>query len=193
MSKLFSWFFIAMAGLSLTGCGEVSEPVTDFSDRSVIYGWIDIDDVPGSHLAALTIRQLQPESPLPIALTAFLKLDGGYAFFTQVARPGIHRLGSVSTNGCLGRWCGSATNQYEIGLAAGGPPVVSTTRPGVYFIGNSALHLEQRFGFMVQGEFSVSEATNGPSRRQLLQFLLDNLANINPTQIARMQAELARL
>jgi hypothetical protein len=157
----------------LTGCaGFGGSTITDYEQRSVVYGWIDIDDVDGNRLFSVVMRQYKPKTDKPFYHMALEKMDGGYLFYHYGFSNGAYKADTASAQTCVVILCGNTINEYSFGRQ-GTDGTVVIERPGVYFIGGFKL-VEEDTGFFEQAKFRVEPADNVPDRAKLLKVIQQN-------------------
>jgi hypothetical protein len=173
----------------LAACATGTE-VTDFSDRSLGYGWLDIKDVEANRLHAVNIYQLRPLSTDPYYSTAVKEFKNGYLYYTMALKNGSHKTESASGQRCLGFLCGNTMYNYSFGKQGDEVGAVTIKSPGVYHLGSYRL-TDMKTGFFEQGKFKVQPAANAPSQREMLEEILKDADDV-PVMAARIKAELAR-
>lgn len=147
----------------------MANTISDYSDRSVVYGWVDISQASGNTVTNATIRgyNLPPGSNLyPIG---YKRLGNGYVIYHYGIAPGPIKLNTLSTMSCIGL-CGKVINVYDFG-AQGSDVAAATLRGrGVTYLGSYALKTRNSL-FFGPRDFTV-KPTNGPTRRQMLEAIL---------------------
>jgi hypothetical protein len=174
----------------LTACAGGGTRITDFSDRSVGYGWLDIKEVEANRLESVQIYQFRPRTAEPYYSTAIREFKNGYLYYTLALPNGAHKLESASGLRCLGVLCGNTVYRYSFGKQGDEAGAVVINTPGVYYLGSYRL-TPIKTGFFEAGKFDVAPATNGPSRREMLEEILRQVSD-NPVMAARVRDELAR-
>ena len=182
---MFRIAFIA-AFVFVTGCVSGGKPITDYSDRSVVYGWIDVSEIQGNHLFSATIRQYSPPTDSPYYGMAIKKHAGGYLLYHHGVSRGKVELDQLSLQSCLGVLCSNTINQYSFSQFADSPGQVNVSRPGVYYMGAFALKKE-RGGLFRVGEFSVHRIS-GPAKSGMLKQILADAPSGHPVVAQRIQA-----
>ena len=181
---------IAITCLLLVASCASGGRVTDFTDRSVVYGWIDTGDVDANRLHSVVVYQLQPHSDTPYYHVKVTKFEGGYLYYAFSFPQGTMKLYEISGQRCLLVFCSNTQFSYSFGKQ-GSLAAAQIDVPGVYFLG--ALQLDDvKTGFFEAGKFDVQPATNGPSRRQMLEAMLDDARETDALVTARIEAELQR-
>ena len=79
----------------LAGCATTTQ-VTDFTDRSVGYGWLNIKDVEANRLHDVSIYQFRPHTTEPYYPAALKEFKGGYLYWTMALPNGAHKTISAS-------------------------------------------------------------------------------------------------
>jgi hypothetical protein len=172
----------------LAGCGTTTT-ITDFTDRSVGYGWLNIKDVEANRLHDVSVYQFRPHTPEPYYTTALKEFKGGYLYWTQSLPPGAHKTISASGQRCLGFLCSNTTYRYSFGKQGDDVGAVTIRTPGVYHLGSYDLK-DVKTGFFEAGKFEAVPATGAPSRREMLEEILKD-AQDTPVIAERIRRELA--
>jgi hypothetical protein len=178
------------AVLLLSACGSTTR-ITDFRDRSVGYGWLDIRDVQANRLYDVSIYQFRPQTSEPYYPAAVKEFKGGYLYWTMALPNGSHKTVSVTGQRCLGILCSNTTYRYSFGRQGDEVGAVTIKAPGVYHLGSYALK-DVPTGMFDAGKFEVVAAQNPPSRRDLLEEILKD-AQDEPVIAERIRRELAML
>ena len=173
----------------LAACASGTQ-ITDFSDRSVGYGWLDIKEVEANRLHAVHIYQFRPQTNEPYYGAAVKEFRNGYLYYTLALPNGSHKTESAAGQRCLGFLCNNTTYKYSFGKQGDDVGAVVIKSPGVYYLGSYRL-VDQKTGFFEQGKFSAVPATNAPSRREMLEEILKDAAD-TPVMAARIRDELGR-
>jgi len=180
------------AALLLSACVTTSETVNDYSARSTVYGWIDIDQASGTEVLYISLRQYRPATQYPYFSMAYDEQSGGYVFWNFGFPDGAFKLDTMRTQSCLGvLLCSNTINEYDFGGQGGGVGAIEIAQPGVYHLGNLSLHNEES-NFFNPSTFSLREASGGPSKRQMLEFILSDsdFLKEHPDVEGRIRAEL---
>lgn len=180
---------LLLPALLLAGCASGTR-VTDFTDRSVGYGWLNIKDVDANRLHDVTIQQFRPHSAEPYYPTAVKAFKGGFLYWTMALPNGSHKTISASGQRCLGILCSNTSYKYSFGKQGDDVGAVVIRNPGVYHLGSYNLK-DVKTGFFEQGKFEVVPASNAPSRRELLEEILKDADE--PVIAERIKRELAQL
>lgn len=171
------------------GCASGGR-VTDFTDRSVAYGWLDIGDVDANRLHSVVLYQLRPQTDTPYYNVKVVKFEGGYLYYAFSFPQGAIKLYEVSGQRCALILCTNSTFSYSFGRQ-GSMASASIDEPGVYYLG--ALKLEDvKTGLFEAGKFNVDYTEAGPSQRQMLEAMLEDARELDPLVSARIEAALQR-
>lgn len=181
---------LLLAALALAGCGTTTY-VTDFTDRSVGYGWLNIKDVEANRLHDVSIYQFRPHTSEPYYTTALKEFKGGYLYWTRALPPGAHKTISASGQRCLGFLCSNATYRYSFGKQGDDVGAVIIRTPGVYHLGSYDLK-DVKTGFFEASKFEAVAASGAPSRREMLEEILKDSQDV-PVIADRIRRELATL
>jgi hypothetical protein len=171
----------------LAGCATTTT-VTDFNDRSVGYGWLNIKEVESNRLHDVSIYQFRPLAEAPYYTTALKEFQGGYLYWTMALPPGSHKTVSASGQRCLGFLCSNTTYRYSFGKQGDDAGAVTIRTPGVYHLGSYDLK-DVKTGFFEAGKFEAVPAARPPSRREMLQEILKDVDE--PVIADRIRRELA--
>lgn len=173
------------------GCAAGPERVTDFSDRSVVFGWIDIGDVDANRLHRVQLYQLSPHTDSPYWNPKFVKFEGGYLYYAFSFPSGTFKLYELSGQRCVMILCGNNTFSYSFGRQ-GDIAATQVDSPGVYYVG--AIKLEEvKTGFFEAGKFDIQYTDQGPTERQMLEEMLADARDVDPMVVDRLNAHLQRL
>lgn len=178
------------SALLLGGCAS-GVRIPDFTDRSLAYGWLNIDDVDANRLHSVSIHQFSPqtaESYHPAAVKAF---RNGFLYYSMALPNGAHRTDSASGQRCVAFECGTTVYRYSLGKQGDDADAVVVAAPGVYYLGSHRMK-EIRTGFLEHGGFEVLPAPDAPSRREMLEEILKD-ARAVPVVAERIRRELARM
>ncbi len=179
-------FFLLSLTFFLAACVGGGKPITDFSDRSVVYGWLDVSEIQGNHLYAANIRQFTPPSDQPYLGMAIEKHGGGFLIYHYGAPRGSHELDKINLQSCLAVICSNTIREYNFTAYGDSPGRVNTNKPGVHFMGAFKL-VKERGGLFRVGEFSV-QPVRGPSKTGMLNILLQNTPKGHPIVDQRIRA-----
>ncbi len=170
----------------LVGCAGFGDTITNYDQRSVVYGWINIDDVSGNHLMSVTMKQYKPRTDKPFYHMAIEEMDGGYLFYHHGFVNGSFKAESASAQTCLLFLCGNTINEYNFGRQ-GNDGAVIINNPGVYFVGSYEM-LEEDTGFFEQAKFRVRATDTMPSKAEMLNVILKDSPKDYPIVTQRIQA-----
>lgn len=176
--------------LLLAGCATGTQ-ITEFSDRSLGYGWLEIKDVDANRLHAVDIYQFRPKTSKPYYGAYVMKFKDGYLYWSMVLPNGSHKTVSAFGRRCMGVVCGNTIYEYSFGKQGDEVGAVVIKTPGVYSLGAYELK-EIKTGFLEQGKFEVVPAKNAPSKREILEEILKH-AQDKPVVAERIRRELAKL
>ena len=177
------------AAVLLAGCATGTQ-ITDFNDRSVGYGWLDIKDVDANRLYSVDIYQYRPQTAEPYYPAAVKPFKNGYLYYTMALPNGAHKTQSAAGQQCLGILCGNTTYRYSFGKQGDDVGAIVIKQPGVYHMGSYKLKSVST-GFFEQGKFEVLPAPNAPSRREMLEEILKEAEDV-PVIAERIKRELAQ-
>lgn len=178
------------AMLLLASCASV-EQIKDFQDRSLGYGWLDIKEVDGNRLHAVSIYQFRPQTDRPYFPARALPFKDGFLYFSMVLPNGSHRAVSASGQTCIGILCGNTVYEYSFGKQGDEIGAVVIKSPGVYWMGAYKLK-KVKTGFFEQGKFDVEPAKSAPSKREILEEILKDVTD-EPVVAERIKRELATM
>lgn len=176
-------FFAVALSLFLMGCAT-GTPIKDFTNRSVVYSWIDISDVPGNALQMYEMRNLSAPREERYYQMGWQKLGGGYLVWHQGFNPGRYEGHRFQTMACAGPLCTNTINEYGFG-PRGSSPVKTIVKGGdVHFAGCYKFYQTKR-GFFRPGEFDTRKTTCGASKRQMLSIILQRAED--PVVVSRLK------
>ena len=176
--------------LLLSACATGTR-ITEYSDRSLGYGWLDIKDVDSNRLHAVSIYQFRPQTSEPYYLAKVVKFKDGFLYYSMALPNGSHKTVSASGQRCIGFVCSNTIYEYSFGKQGDEVSALVIKRPGVYSLGAYKL-TKVKTGFFEQGKFDVAPAKDAPSKRELLEEILKNVEDV-PVIAERVKGELARL
>lgn len=182
-------FMLVLSVVLLVGCASSTE-ITDFTDRSLGYGWLNIKDVDANRLHAVEIYQFRPHTSEPYYHAALKEFKGGYLYYSYALPNGSHKTVSASGQRCLAFLCSNTIYNYSFGKQGDDVGAIIVRKPGVYHMGSYNLN-NVKTGFFEQGKFGVVPATNAPSRREMLEEILKDVDV--PIMAERIRNELAQL
>lgn len=175
----------------VAGCAAGPTRVTDFSDRSVVFGWIDIGDVDANRLHNVQLYQLSPQSETPYWNPKVVKFEGGYLYYAFSFPTGTFKVYELSGQSCLGIFCSNTSFSYSFGRQ-GETAAVRVEDPGVYYVGGLKL-ADIKTGFFEAGKFDVQYTDEGPAERQMLEAMLVDATEVDPLVVERINARLQQL
>jgi hypothetical protein len=173
----------------LAGCAG-TERVTDFSDRSVGYGWLDLSGVGANRLHSVVVYQLRPQIDKPYYHVKVKKFEGGYLYYSFAFPAGAFKTYSADGQQCLGPMCTNTTYTYNFGKQGDDVGAVLIEQPGVYHFGSYQLD-KVKTGLFEQGKFDVTVPDDAPSQQAMLQEILKDAEDVDPIIAARIEDALA--
>ena len=186
---------VLLIAITLSGCVS-SKRVTDLSDRSVGYAFINLDRAVGNRLVGGSfVNDAIPNGSGNVFPFGVQRLGNGFLVYQFALRPGQNRLRYVRTMNCAGL-CTQRVNAYDFGDEPDGAGAATVTGRGVYDLGSYALASKSNpllravglDGVLGRASFDILPI-QGPSRQQVLQLLLDVAPE---AQKPLIQAEIAR-
>ena len=175
----------------LMGCAG-GTPIKDFSNRSVVYGFLDIGDVSGNRLVGISLRNTRSGVEEQYYDFGWEKVDGGFVVWHNGLLPGQYEFNKISTMSCLSVLCSNTINEYNFGAFGTAPGKVTVSNPGVYTFGKWKLITTKKTGFFRPGEFDVRRTNGGPSKGQMLTILAQNAPAEFPVVGQRIQRAMGR-
>ena len=177
---------LLLCGLTFfASCGPPQ--ITDFSDRSVVYVWVDVTEARGNKVVGGSFRNFAPGDGGGVYPVGVEKLGDGFLIYHEGIAAGPTKLNTVEAMFCIGL-CGNTINVYDFGNQGGNTAATTVRSRGVYDLGRYAI-ISQRTGLFSPRVFDV-QRTSGPSKRQILEFLL---TIVGDDQKPVVQAALNRL
>jgi len=190
-------FMLLIAVTLLAGCAGTK--VTDFTDRSLVYGWLDIEEINPNRINYVSIRQFKPKVEEPYYFAETTKFKDGILYYTWILPNGAHKAVSMQGRYCLVGpvFCSDTIYTYSLGKQDDEVGAVIIKNPGVYHLGSYKLKdVKVGFfeGFYKPATFEVLPATNAPSKREMLEEILkDGGSSVPPLIADRIKAELAKI
>lgn len=181
---------LVLSVLLLTACASGTR-VTDFNDRSVGYGWLNIKEVDANRLHAVSVYQFRPQTAEPYYPTAVKEFKNGFLYYTMALPNGSHKTESAAGQRCLGILCSNTNYKYSFGKQGSDVGAVVIKSPGVYHLGSYKLK-DVKTGFFEPGQFEVLPATDAPSKREMLEEILKEAHDV-PVIAERIRRELAQM
>jgi hypothetical protein len=166
---MFKKFFLLGFIVLASGCASTGEKITDYTDRSLVYAWLDIDGVDGNHMYAAGVKQYKPATDKPYWGMDIDKFEGGFLLYHYGLPKGSYKLDYVKMQSCLGFVCGNTLYTYDFG-AQGDVGTAKINKPGTYYHGSYKMD-EEDTGFFEQSKFSVKRTKGGPSQKQMLEHI----------------------
>jgi len=176
--------------LLLSACATGTR-ITEFNDRSLGYGWLDIKDVDANRLHAVDIYQFRPQTAEPYYPATVKAFKNGFLYYSTVLPNGSHKTNSAAGQKCLGIICTNTFYKYSFGKQGDDVGAVTIKNPGVYSLGSYKLK-EVKTGFFEQGKFDAVPANNAPSKREMLEEILKDVSDV-PVVAERIKRELDKL
>lgn len=188
--KLTGVLGLLAAVLLMTGCvAGGGKRITNFTDRSVGYGWLDITEVDANKLNSVEIYQYVPKTDKPYWNVKVKEFMGGWLYYSFAFANGSYGTHSAGGQKCFGL-CGNTVYTYNFGRQSDGLAKARMKKPGVYYFGAYRLE-EVKTGFFEQGKFDIIEAHNAPTKKQMLEEILKD-AEDKPVVAQRIRAEMKR-
>lgn len=189
---------IIMGGLlacALSSCALVfkdngGKEISSFEGRSIVYGWIDMNEA-GSNIDTALLERLQPAAaPEKLFTLGVARYKSGYILYHIGVPEGVYKLSSFSGHDCLFAFvlCDNGT-VYDLPKQGSSGGVV-VKKPGVYYMG-ALKYKDVRTGFWKAAKFSLEETKEAPTQREMLQVIHDRLAAKQPGQMKRIEPALA--
>lgn len=180
---------LLVSAVLLAGCATTH--VTDFTDRSLAYGWLNIEGVGANRLDGVSIYQFRPQTSEPYYHAAVREFKGGYLYWTVAVPNGAYKTISASGQRCLGLLCSSTRYEYSFAKQGDDLGAVTIRAPGVYYLGSLDLK-DVKTGLFDAARFQALPSPIAPGRREMLQEILDATQG-NPVMAERIRRELAEL
>lgn len=187
---MFRQIAIALCVAVLAGCASTGEKVTDFSDRSVGYGWLDLSGVGANRLHSVIVYQMRPQTDKPYFHVKVKKFEGGYLYYSFAFPDGAFKTYSATGQQCITLVCSNTTFTYNFGKQGDEVGAVLIDQPGVYHFGTYQLD-KVKTGWFEQGKFDVTVPEDAPSQQAILQEILKDAEDMDPIIAARIQDALA--
>lgn len=176
--------------LLLSACAT-GDRITEYRDRSLGYGWLDIKDVDANRLHSVDIYQFRPQTSKPYYPAQLIKFKDGFLYYSMVLPNGSHKTLSASGQSCLGIICSNTIYTYAFGKQGDEVGAVIIQSPGIYSLGAYKLK-KMKTGFFEQGKFDAEPAKNAPSKREMLEEILKDIGD-EPVVAERIKRELGKL
>lgn len=176
----------ALSALFFLAACAISDPV-DPNDptRSVVFGYIDMDDAPSS-VEWVFIMDYDSDEEEGYRVPA---VDG--IFYHVGIAPGPHQVDSF---GRFTTWWSNTSYTYEFGASGRNETAVRIKKPGVYFMG-AYKYVDVATGLFEQGKFEMKRIKR-PSEREILAKVLERMEADNSEytrQIGMVRRRLAQL
>jgi hypothetical protein len=177
--------FILVSLALLSGCASFNT-IENYEQRSIVYGWVSLEDVDGNHVSSIMMKQYKPRTDKPYYHMGFEELHGGYLFYHYGLTNGAYKADSIQAQSCIAVICGNTIYQYAFG-SQGSDAAIVIKQVGVYSLGGFEL-LEEDTGFFEQGKFRVQATNIKPSKAEILDVLMRNSPDGHPIVTQRLQA-----
>ena len=187
---MFKLLGALLCAVLLSACASGTR-VTDFNDRSLGYGWLNIKEVDANRLYAVDIYQYRPHTTEPYYPAAVKPFKNGFLYYTMALPAGAHKTQSARGQSCLGILCGNTDYRYSFGKQGDEVGAIVIKTPGVYHMGSYKLKAVNT-GFFEPGKFEVLPASDAPSKREMLEEILKDAQDV-PVIAERIRRELAQL
>lgn len=187
---MFRQIAVILCVAAMAGCASTGERITDFTDRSVGYGWLDLSGVGANRLHSVIVYQFRPQTDSPYYHVRVKKFEGGYLYYSFAFPEGAFKTYSVTGQRCAMVICTNTTFTYNFGKQGDQVGAVLIDQPGVYHFGTYQLD-KVKTGLFEQGKFSAAVAEDAPSQQAMLQEILKDAEGMDPAIAARIQDELA--
>lgn len=182
---MFRRLFAPLAALFLLGACATGTPVdpADMS-RSLVYGYIDIE-----------------EAPAPLDWIYIMRYDGSESGYNPHINDGMfYHLGVVPGPYQIDSFGGfsflrNAHYTFNFGGSGRNGSATRIDGPGAYFLG-SHRYVDVDTGWFEEAKFEIEPARNGPSEREILTWVLRHLESENSEythQIGMVRRRLAEL
>ena len=168
--RLFRSLFLLVGFAVLSACAA-GERITDFSDRSVGYVWVNLDDARGNKVIGGAFRNLQRPANQGTYSAGARPFGNGFLLYHIGLPNGPTKLTRVDSMFCIGL-CGNTINAYDFGAQGSDVATMNIRSRGVHDFGSYAI-ISQSNGLFRPGSFDT-RPMRGPSRRQVLEFLLED-------------------
>lgn len=175
---------------SLSGCAFLFDrKVDDYAARSTIYGWFDLEEAAPNRIDSMMVYQHRPRTDRPEWYMELEKVDNGYLFYSHIVSDGAFKVDSIAGRRCYFLFfCDNATYRYSLGKQGDAASVV-IEEPGVYYVGSYELK-DTRPNFLGPGKFEIKAAENPPSKKRLLEFMVENAPAKRPVIGERLKTAL---
>ncbi len=188
---MYKKLILLVLAVVATGCTTYGHKITDYSDRSIVYGWLDVDGVDGNYMYAGGIKQYTPAIKNPYYFVNTDKFKDGFIFYYYGLPKGSFKLDYVKMQSCLGFICSNTFYTYDFG-AQGSVATVKVKKPGTYYLG-SYLLAEEKTGWLEAGKFSVAPTKKGPSQKEMLEYILKKAPSAHPIVAQRIDNSLRKV
>ena len=177
--------FISLSGCIFSGGGEIK----DYTSRSTVYAWVDIDEVDGNYLYDAVVKQYKPATKEPYYHLHIEKMQGGYLIYSNAFPVGSFKLHNISLQSCMLFLCGNTFYNYNFG-SQGDEVSAVINKPATYYLGSLKLKDENTGS---SSKFNVTKATKGPSEKEMLALILKDAPRKHPAISERINKRLGSL
>ena len=177
---------LAALAFTLAACSS-NPPVTDFSNRSIVYSWIDTSGVPGNRMTYFEMRNLMEPANQRHYPFGVRRMGRGFLVWHAGVNPGRYEYSQANLMSCAGPLCTNQVNEFDFGPLGTAPGQVRIDAPGVYFAGCTAMKRTRR-GFFRPGQFDTGPVPCGVSRQAMLQQMLADAPTEHPIVAQRIRA-----
>ena len=174
---MFARFFRTFGAISLLlFLGACATPQVDPNDttRSVVYGYIDMDEAPSSVDWVFIMDYNSDEQGFTTSVE-----DG--IFYHVGIPPGPYQVDSFGRNT---RWWSNTSYTYEFGSDGRNQTAVRIKRPGIYYMG-AYKYVPVDTGWFEPGKFEMKK-TSRPSEREILEKVLELMEANNPEYVRQI-------
>jgi len=178
-----SRILFAILAFVLVGCAAPSK-ITDFSQRSVAYAYIDLSDIPGNKLQGFQMRNLSVPMDERYYPMGWEKVGNGYVVYHAGFAAGSYEFDRLMTMSCAGFLCTNQINEFQFGGLGHGLGAAKVSKPGVTFAGCYAFKRTKR-GFFRPGEFDTRKVKCPVSQNAMLSAMIPNLSELEDTRPAQ--------
>lgn len=161
---------IALIFTLATGCSILTPKIKDYSNRSVVYGYLDTSEAPAGLINTLFF-QYKPVTKKPYWSMATKKVGKGYIFYHYGLPNGSYQVSEFVGQSCFLIFCGNTIYYYEMPKQGKNGTAAEIKKPGVYFLG-SYKYKKVKTGFFSRGKFDIIPAENPPSRLSMIEAII---------------------
>ncbi len=147
----------------LTGCATSGKEITNYDDRSVVYTWMNIDEISGNSFNGAWIKQYTPKKDAGFFSLRIEEFKNGYLMYHWGLPAGAHKFDEMRLQSCAGPLCTDSFYTYSFHQSHFGK--LRIKEPGVYSLGKVDVVSNS-------GAFDVLESKNAPNDKEILEYLL---------------------